>query len=83
MHDDETIKRLYFAFASKHKRTIKMVARRYHPHGDYLFESMLCDLTTHLWEIYPQLPHNLPDQDERVWVYTALNNKARSMVRDE
>lgn len=83
MHNDESTKQKYLVLANKYKRTIKMVARRYYPHGDYMFESMLCDLTTHLWEMHPLLPQNLPDEEERVWIYTMLNNKARNMVRDE
>ena len=83
MHNDETIKRQYFELARKYENTTKMVAGRYYPHGGYPYKSLLSDLIIHLWEVYPKLPHNLPDQEERVWVYTVLNNKARNLVRNE
>jgi RNA polymerase sigma factor (sigma-70 family) len=83
MHDNETIKRQYFELARKYENTAKMVAGRYHPHGGYPYKSLLCDLITHLWEIYPRLPQNLSDHDEQAWIYTVLSNKARNLVRNE
>lgn len=83
MHKNESEESLYIAFAHKYENTIKGVACNYCPHGGYLFHSLICDLTTHLWQVYPLLPPGVDEHDEAAWVFTVLNNKARNLLRNE
>lgn len=83
MHSDDSILGQYKALVHKYSDTIKMVAYRYYPNGGFQYEALLCDLTTHLWEVYTQKPAGMDDEAEKSWVYVVLTNKARNLMRNE
>jgi RNA polymerase sigma factor (sigma-70 family) len=78
-----TIEQRYLELAHQYEYTIKLVAGFYYPEGGYPHKALMCDLTTHLWAVYPKIPPDIGPDDERAWVYTVLNNKARNLVRNE
>ena len=83
MHSNESQEEQFLVFIHKYENAIKGVAGAYSPHGSYLFHSMACDLTTHLWIVYPKMPSGMNEHEEAAWVFAVLNNKARNMLRSE
>ena len=83
MPNDESIDSQYLNLARKYEGTVKMVARRYCHRDGYEYDSLLCTLTTHLWQVYTKLPADLSDDEEGAWIYSILDNKACELARKE
>ena len=86
MHDDYDIDNLEgrcIALVRKYDRTIKLVAGLHFRGGDYRYRTLVCDLTTHLWEVYGKRPYDMDEEMERAWVYVVLSHKARDLVRND
>ena len=71
------------ALVAKYDNTLRLVAGGYYPKGGYQYKALLCDLTTHLWEVYPNRPADMDDEAESAWVYVVLSHKALNLVRNE
>ena len=83
MPNNESLEREYLDLARKYEDIVKMVARRYCHRDGYEYDSLLCTLTTHLWQKYNMLPADLNDAEERSWIYSILDNKACELARQE
>lgn len=86
MHDKNDIVSLESqnrALVAKYDSTLRWVAGGYYPQGGYQYKALLCDLTTHLWEVYPNRPADMDDEAESAWVYVVLSHKALNLVRNE
>ena len=82
---DETydIECQYKAVVRKYEDTIRLVVGRFYPMGGFQYKALMCDLNTHLWEVYAKKPSGMDEEDEKAWVYVVMYNKARNLVRNE
>ena len=83
MNSRQLIERQYLAVVRMYEDTIRMVGGRFYPEGGYQYRALLCDLTTHLWEVYPKKPSDMDEEGEKAWVYVVLYNKALNLVRND
>ena len=71
------------AFMQQHEELISLIASFFYSPDNYGYHAMVCDLTTHLWNIYRQIPPDTDILDEPAWAYTVLYRKALNLYRDE
>lgn len=66
----------------RYEYTLKRVAGYFYPQGGHQYNTLLCDLTTHLWDVLCKKPDDIQGQEEQAWVNAVLYNKARNLVRN-
>ncbi len=81
-HIDHSYER-FVATVGEHEDTIRMVAAGFFVPGSYLFNEMVCDLTTFLWLVYRDMPADAVVFRERRWVYSVLHRHALNRIRDD
>lgn len=81
-NEDHSYER-FEALVAKHKKTISQVAVAFHSPGSYLFNELVCDLITHLWLVWRDMPTDLVVIRERKWIYTILYRHALNLTRNE
>ena len=72
-----------YAVVSKHEDVIRLVVSGFYPPGCYLFNEMVCDLTTFLWLLYRDMPADAVVFREQKWVYSVLHRHALNRIRDD
>ena len=83
MTQDSDIEKQYLLLSRRYRNTIRLLSASYYPDGGYKYDALMCNLTTHLWEVYNKMPPEVGDEGEAAWVYAVLRNKARNYVRNE
>ena len=83
MTDEQYCWEQFTAMVRRHEKTIHKIGALHYAPGSYGYSEMVCDLTTHLWLAYRDLPEGTVNRDEEAWVFTVVYRKALNLARNE